>query len=97
MSDEPHTSAGRELAAAKDMAKTGYWSPRERISRLTVALSEVTREKEYWRARALAAEASPVHARFVDDGVAYCGYPTGTGVREGCGHVWPCPTVQARE
>ena len=32
-----------------------------------------------------------VHKPFTDDGVTYCGWDG----NEGCGHVWPCPTVRA--
>ena len=33
-----------------------------------------------------------VHKPFTDDGVTYCGWDG----NEGCGYVWPCPTVRAK-
>lgn len=38
------------------------------------------------------------HKPFPDDGVTYCGWHVGNGVvHEGCGEVWPCSTVRARQ
>lgn len=34
------------------------------------------------------------HTRYVDDGAAYCGFPTDYAVIDGCGRAWPCPTAQ---
>lgn len=35
--------------------------------------------------------ADGVHKAYTDDGVTYCGWDG----HDGCGHVWPCPTVRA--
>lgn len=37
------------------------------------------------------------HEPCLDDGALYCGWNTGTEILNGCGHVWPCPTIQAQE
>lgn len=35
---------------------------------------------------------TPGHRPFTDDGITYCGLDG----KDGCGHLWPCPTVRAK-
>jgi hypothetical protein len=67
------------------------------VERLQAALNEALAEQD--TARAAAEQARPstaVHKPYPDDGVTYCGWASEVGVVDGCGEVWPCPTVRAR-